>query len=122
MVNSDNGSIIPEIINSIAEVYNWEGFSGQVTKNIVPVHADTLESYVGTYMLDKIRLTVLSKDGKLFLAQDDSPPVRMYFTSPSEFFIVEVNATSEFQRNAERQVDGILIKQGGREFKAMRKQ
>ena len=121
MVNSDNGAIIGEILNSVATVYAWKNFTGQVFKRTVPVNIDTLASYVGTYQLESITLQIIQKDRALFLIQDQSPPVKMYFSSPSDFFIKEVNAESQFQRNAQGEVDTILIKQSGREFKAKRK-
>lgn len=121
MVNSDNGGIIPEIINSVATVYNWSGFTNQVTKRTVPVHADMLSTYTGTYTLEGITLKVVQKDNALYLSQDGSEPVRMFFTSNTEFFIMEVNAESQFQKNAEGIVDTIIINQSGRVFKAKRK-
>lgn len=121
MVNSDNGAIIPEILNSVATVYNWINFTGQVVKRPIPVHIDTLATYTGTYDLEGITLKVVQKDYALYLIQDQSPPVRMYFTSKTDFFIKEVNAESQFQKNAQGVVDAILIRQSGREFKAKRK-
>ncbi|MGZ5133992.1 MAG: serine hydrolase [Flavitalea sp.] len=121
MVNSDNDAIIPEILNSVATVYGWDNFTGQKVKRIVPVHIDSLASYVGTYNLEGITLQVIQKDRTLYFIQDQSPPVRMYFSSPSEFFIKEVNADFQFHRNAQGEVETILIKQSGREFKANRK-
>jgi hypothetical protein len=121
MVNSDNGNIIPEIINSVATVYNWTGFITQVSKQIVPVHADTLSKYTGTYTLEGITLTITQKDNALYLRQNDSEPVKMYFTSNRDFFIMEVNAESQFQKNDDGIVDTIVINQGGRVFNAKRK-
>jgi CubicO group peptidase (beta-lactamase class C family) len=121
MVNSDNGGIIPEIVNSIAGVYNWTGFSSQVSKRTIPVHIDTLATYAGTYHLEGITLKIIQKDHALYLIQDESPPVRMYFTSQIDFFVKEVNAEWQFQKNTQGVVDAILIKQSGREFKAIRK-
>ena len=121
MVNSDNDAIIPEILNSVATVYGWDNFTGQKVKRIVPVHIDSLASYVGTYNLEGITLQVIQKDRTLYFIQDQSPPVRMYFSSPSEFFIKEVNADFQFHRNAKGEVETILIKQSGREFRANRK-
>jgi CubicO group peptidase (beta-lactamase class C family) len=121
MVNSDNGGIIPEIINSVATVYNWTGFTNHVSKKIVPVDNDTLAKYTGTYTLEGITLKVTQKDNALYLSQDDSDPVRMYFTSNRDFFIMEVNAESQFQKNDDGVVDTIVINQGRRVFKAKRK-
>ncbi|MBC7828206.1 MAG: serine hydrolase [Chitinophagaceae bacterium] len=121
MVNSDNGAIILEILNSVAAAYNWNNFTGQTVKRPVPVHIDTLATYTGTYQLEGITLKIIQKDYTLYLVQDASPPVKMYFTSNTDFFIKEVNAESQFQKNVAGVVDTILIRQSGREFKAKRR-
>jgi hypothetical protein len=119
MVNSDNGSIIPEIINSVATVYGWNGFYTPEVKKLVTVHADTLKQYIGTYGLDNnIRLTVSMWDGKLYISQNGSPGTEMHFTSDTEFFIYEVQAGLQFLRNDEGVVDTLLIRQNGGEYKA----
>ena len=121
MVNSDNAGIIPEIINGVASVYGWTGFSNRAIKQIVPVNVDTLATYIGTYNFETTTLQVTQKDQSLFLSQNESNPVRMYFTSPTDFFIKEVSAEFRFQKNEQGIVDAILIKQSGREISAKRK-
>ncbi|HET9276915.1 MAG TPA: DUF3471 domain-containing protein, partial [Flavitalea sp.] len=121
MVNSDNAGIIPEIINGVASVYGWTAFSNQAIKQIVPVNVDTLATYIGTYNFETTTLQVTQKDQSLFLSQNESNPVRMYFTSPTDFFIKEVSAEFRFQKNEQGIVDAILIKQSGREISAKRK-
>ena len=122
MVNSDNGGIIAEIINSVGNVYNWTNFSTQVSKAPIPIHVDTLARYEGTYQLEKILLKVVRKENTLYLIQDESPPAKMYFTSPADFFLKEVRADASFQKNPQGSVEAILIKQNGREFRAIRLQ
>ena len=121
MVNSDNGAIMPEIINAVANVYNWVGFYNPAKKITVKVSADTLKTYTGTYTIGNSLLNVIEKGSDLYVIQDQSPPAKMYFTSNNTFFIMEVNAEMQFQKNAAGIVDTIAIKQGGGEFKAKRK-
>ncbi len=121
MVNSDNGAIIPEIINGVASVYSWTGFNNQAIKQIFPVNVDTLATYTGTYNFESTTLQVIQKDQLLFLSQNESTPVRMYFTSPTDFFIKEVNGELKFQKNQQGVVDAILIKQSGRVVSVKRK-
>ena len=120
MVNSDNGAIISEIMNAVALVYRWTGFSNQVVKQIVPVHVDTLLSYTGTYKFESTTLKVMQKGEALFLSQDDAAASRMYFTSSTDFFITDVNAEFKFEKNAEGLVDTMRVKQGGRDFTGKR--
>ena len=122
MVNSDNGAIVQEIINGVASVYGWPGFIKQVPKRIIPVHADTLATYTGSYNLETVTLKIIQKDNTLFLSQNESTPVKMYFTSPTDFFIREVNAEMKFLKNNQGVVDTLFIRQSGRDFNLKRKQ
>ena len=85
------------------------------------MNVDTLATYTGTYNFESTRLQVIQKDQLLFLSQNESTPVRMYFTSPTDFFIKEVNGELKFQKNQQGVVDAILIKQSGRVVSVKRK-
>jgi hypothetical protein len=49
MVNSDNGAILQEVINSVATVYDWKGFYEPEVKILFPLKAEQLQSYEGRY-------------------------------------------------------------------------
>jgi CubicO group peptidase (beta-lactamase class C family) len=50
MVNSDNGAITEEILNSVATVYRWKGFYNPIQRpKIITVPQNILEMYVGEY-------------------------------------------------------------------------
>lgn len=51
MANTDNGSLLYEVINSLASVYNWKDFYTPKIKQVVTVNNDILKSYVGNYKL-----------------------------------------------------------------------
>jgi hypothetical protein len=44
---------LPEVLNSVATVYDWKGFYAPVNKKVVKVPEKTLQSYVGVYMVQK---------------------------------------------------------------------
>jgi CubicO group peptidase (beta-lactamase class C family) len=122
MVNSDNGDIMQEIINSVATVYQWKDFYTPVIKKTVTVPADTLQTYVGQYQLGQTTLTITKVGNALYLAdQPSGPAIRMYFTDSKTSFVYEVPAEIQFLKNSEGKIDTLLLKQNGREFKFPRK-
>jgi CubicO group peptidase (beta-lactamase class C family) len=122
MVNSDNGDIMQDIVNSVATVYQWKDFYTPVIKKVVKVPADTLQAYVGQYQLGQTTLTITKKGDALYIAdQPADPAIRTYFTDNKSCFVFEVPAEIQFMTNNEGKVDALLLKQNGREFKAMRK-
>jgi CubicO group peptidase (beta-lactamase class C family) len=52
MVNSDNGGILQEIINSVALVYRWKDYYEPVSKKVVTLTADQLKKLEGKYQFD----------------------------------------------------------------------
>jgi len=120
MVNSDNGSIIPEIINSVATVYGWKDFYKPVIKKEVKVPVAKLKTYEGEYQLGNNRFNFTARNDRLYLSQNGNNPVPVYFISDSAFFLFEVPADLEFS-GKEGKVDTLAIKQNGREYKAVKK-
>jgi hypothetical protein len=49
MTNSDNGSILEEIVNSVAIVYKWKDYYQPVTRSNEEVPEKILNSYSGKY-------------------------------------------------------------------------
>lgn len=121
MVNSNNGNIIPEIINSVSKVYGWKDFYKPQIKKVVLVNSSILSTYTGDYLFPQGTLSVSMKDKDLYISQNGNPPVKMYFTSDTDFFIMEIPADIQFQKDEQGKVGELLIKQGGGEFKAKRK-
>jgi CubicO group peptidase (beta-lactamase class C family) len=122
MVNSDNGNIISEIINSVAQVYSWPGFYQPVTKKVVSVPRDTLDQYTGNYILGNQSNIVIRRTGDhLFLSQDGSPGMELLFTSNSDFFLFEIPADSRFERDSTGKIAKIAVKQNGGSFDIRKK-
>jgi hypothetical protein len=66
MVNSDQGDIIPELINSVAKVYGFKGLYRSVVKTIVTVPDAVMQTYVGKYAITPtVALTITYEEGKL---------------------------------------------------------
>jgi CubicO group peptidase (beta-lactamase class C family) len=96
MVNSDNDQIISEIINSVSKIYDWKNFYQPATKKVVQVPVDTLDKYIGEYILNDIALSVKRNGDHLFVYQNGNRGLQMWFTSNSEFFLFEVPANARF--------------------------
>jgi hypothetical protein len=122
MTNSDAYGIIPEIINSVAAVYQWVNFYKPVVKKVVHPDTSTLKDYVGEYKIAKTTLRFKLEGGHLNINQDNSPYSRIYFESDDTFFIYFApGATVRFVRDGQARVTHLLIRDGGNEERAKKK-
>lgn len=122
MINSDNSAIIPEIINSIATVYNWNNFYIPKIKKIVTVDSKILEKYLGDYTFNKQPITILREGEKLFVKQGEQI-MNLNLTSETEFFLTETpNVDYLFLTDANKVVEALQIKRGNTIIKFAKKQ
>ena len=106
MTNSNNSGIVREIINSVATVYNWEGFYNPVIRE--PITAAAPDKYIGKYMTDRgATYTIVKRGSQLFLENNLSWPI--YFTSEQEFFISGARGERKFIFNDKGSVTGFTI-------------
>jgi CubicO group peptidase (beta-lactamase class C family) len=112
MVNSDNGNIITEIVNSVAKVYGWKDFYKPTIKKEVKIPVEKLKTYEGTYKLGNIQIKTAVQNDQLIYTQNGANPITLYFTSDTECFIFEVPAEFEFKPGV------MVIKQNGRTYNA----
>jgi len=112
MVNSDNGAILSEIINSVATVYNWSGFYEPKFHKTILVDSLILNMYVGNYNLNNQSISIVRVGDKLVLKQGPQQ-MNVHFTSDKDFIILEVpNVEYSFIKDAYNKVEGIQIKRG----------
>jgi CubicO group peptidase (beta-lactamase class C family) len=117
MTNSDNGSIIEEIANSVATVYKWKDYYLPEIKKVVDVGGSVLDKYVGKYNLDGRTVTLKRSDNGLLLNVFGDHFWNVYFTSDSDFFIREFRGNLKFQTDKENKVTGFNF--NGRQVKKM---
>jgi len=122
MVNSDDGSIMNEIINSVAAVYKWKDFYNPTVRKAIAVTKDMLDEYSGKYVLDKDTVTISNEDGKTFLHVSNGETYRIYFSSEQDFFSPELPFDLKFEKDNSGKVTNIYFKNRGREMRAMRLQ
>jgi len=108
MVNSDNGGILQEVVNSVATVYNWDGFYNPAKKTVLALPEATAKLYVGNYLANGDTLKVSLNNGHLFLDGGDGI-WKLYFTTEKDFFVYEAQAALNFIINQEGKVTGINI-------------
>jgi len=119
-INSDNPDILPEIVNSVAQVYKWPDFYKPAYKKIVTVPEHTLRQYEGVYLYGNTWAIVLKKDSALYLI-DDGRHSEMYLTSPGNFFATEFTAEGEFVTDDKGSVSGYKRKANDQQLQPARK-
>ena len=116
MINGENFAVIGELLNSVAIVYDWKGFYTPNFKKTVTVPRDTMQQYIGNFLLIKDTLTISFCGNDLCIQQNHQPATgyQMYFSDNSNFSIREVpNAFFTIIRNAAGKVEALQLKQGG---------
>ncbi|MBX3239654.1 MAG: serine hydrolase [Chitinophagaceae bacterium] len=121
MANTDNWSLLSEVVNSLASVYNWKDFYTPIIKKVVTVNNEILKSYVGNYKLYRNTLNVtLEKEG-LVLRFDNKTKYKIYFTSDTDFFMLEMAGSEvKFTKDKNNKVIGFDIDDNGRKVQAVK--
>jgi CubicO group peptidase (beta-lactamase class C family) len=109
MTNSDNGSILDEIVNSVAIVYKWKDYYLPEVKKVVDIDTSFLDKYAGKYDLDGTTVTFKKSDNGLMLNAVGDLFWKVYFTSDSEFFIREFRGYLKFLTNSDKKVTGFIL-------------
>jgi CubicO group peptidase (beta-lactamase class C family) len=102
MVNSDNGAIVQEVVNSVFSVYGWEEFK-PIEKKIATLTPQQWKSLDGRYELESdpnLRLQFISENNKLILKQLwDGREVAFEAESEVEFFCRDSVFPLKFTKN-----------------------
>jgi|WetSurMetagenome_2_1015567.scaffolds.fasta_scaffold00002_17 CubicO group peptidase (beta-lactamase class C family) len=110
MTNSDNGSILEEIVNSVAITYKWKNYYEPVFKRVIEVPWSHLDKYTGKYDLGGGSIATIKKDDKgLLVNAFQKMDWRIYFTSDSDFFVKEFRADLQFVTDSSGNVKGFMM-------------
>lgn len=104
MVNSLNGDIMNEIINSVASIYNWKDFYKPIIKQTVAVPETILEECVGAYQGDLGKNIVTREGNQLFYQWTNGKTMKTFPETETKFFFKELEAQLEFIRDASGKV------------------
>ena len=119
MVNSDNGTIIPEIENSIAKTYNLKGLFSTKIKKIVTVDSVVLNSYTGEYKLNQqLILRVTREKDKLFIRGTNQPRFQVFAELQNTFFVTSFDVEIEFAKDEKGKLTKMILSQNGMKFDA----
>mgnify|MGYP002136500111 CR=1 FL=1 len=95
-LNTDNGRILSEVINSVAKAYTWKNFYNEpIRKTSIAVDEKLLLSYEGIYIYENTWAAVGKKDNDYHFFTPWTY-AKMHFTTPTKFFNVEFRAVKEF--------------------------
>jgi CubicO group peptidase (beta-lactamase class C family) len=120
MVNSDNGSILSEVINSVAKVYDWKDYYKPVVKKLVTVSDSLLDAYEGNYFLNGDTINISRKESQVLLTVNHIQTFNIYFSSPEDFFTKDIPLEFRFEKDAAGKVKDFYFKQGSQEMRAKR--
>ena len=121
MANTDNGSLLSEIVNSLASVYSWKDFYTPKIKKVVTINNEILKSYVGNYKLYRNTFNVaLEKEGLVFWLNDKTK-YKIYFTSDTDFFMLEMEGSEiKFTKDKNNKTTGFDIDDKGNKMQAVK--
>jgi CubicO group peptidase (beta-lactamase class C family) len=122
MTNARGGSrIASEIIRSVAAAYDWPDFH-PIVRTVVKVGRAVLERYVGTYELTpNLSIAVTLEGDQLMTQATNQSKVPAFPKSETEFFLKVVNAEVKFVPDDRGQINSIILHQGGRDIKGLKK-
>jgi CubicO group peptidase (beta-lactamase class C family) len=110
-VNSDNGDIMFELMNSVASVYNWKSFYTPLVKEEVEVSEAYLQPCIGVYLVEDQFVTIVKKADGYYLSQGGAS--KMHFSSPDDFFNLESLTEKHLLHDASGNVTGFARKAKG---------
>jgi CubicO group peptidase (beta-lactamase class C family) len=116
MVNSDDGTILDEVVAAVATVYEWKDFYKPVVRKTVTVPTEVLDSYVGEYELSpQFKITILRRGNALFANATGQSEVALYAETTSKFFLKVVDATIDFVSDGSGKIIKLVLHQNGRD-------
>lgn len=106
MTNSDNPSILEEIVNSVATVYNWKDYYLPEMKKVIHPGPAALQRYTGRYDMNGRPVTIALKDTVLFANPFGNVQWQLYFTSDTDFFVRESRGMASFRTGKNNEITG----------------
>jgi CubicO group peptidase (beta-lactamase class C family) len=106
MINSEDWTIIDEITNSVASVYNWKNYYYPQSKKVITVSPGLLQNYIGRYQMGFRRFEIVNFEDGLGAIMSGTTPWKVYFSSDSDFFVKETAGNGRFKFGAGGKVKG----------------
>jgi CubicO group peptidase (beta-lactamase class C family) len=114
MINTSNGNIIPEIMNSIAKVYGFNGLYRSKLYKVIPLADEVLQTYTGRYQMGPgLVLTILREEHRVFAQLARQGRIEIFPEGDNKFFAKEPNAEIEFIKNDNGEIVKLILNQDG---------
>jgi CubicO group peptidase (beta-lactamase class C family) len=116
--NSENPRV-GAIANDLAAIAFGQPYKVPVERKVITVPSAVLDKYVGEYQLaPNFSFTITNEDGRLMLKPTGQPQAELFAESETVFFPKVVEATMTFVIDAQGQVTGLVLRQGGHDTPA----
>lgn len=109
MVNSNNGNMLNEVVNSVASVYGWKDFYKPVMKKIKPLADSLFANYTGMYTIDGDTLSLVRQGNTDYVIFAPTEKYKIYFTADDEFFSKEMPIDLKFEKNGAGKITGFYF-------------
>jgi CubicO group peptidase (beta-lactamase class C family) len=122
MTNSNNGgSLISEILASVAAEYGWPEFK-VIQKTAIEVDTVVNNHAQGDYQLVNKPAHIIAEGGRLFFQSDlfGSQPLELFREAKATFFMTEQDMTVIFDQNADGAIIGFNLLRGTNTYPAKR--
>ncbi len=121
MTNADSGGALQsEFLRAVAKEYNWPDFQ-PAERALGKVDPALFSTYSGTYEITGMgKLTISTKEGKLFILADPlgPDPQELLPESDTQFFVLSNEASFTFQKDDKGAISKLIIKAGSQSFEA----
>ena len=101
---------VREIVKDLTAMLFGEHYELPVSKKVVEVSPEILESYSGTYEIAaENTLEVSYSDSKLFISPPGQPPIEIFPESEAKFFVKAFNADMSFIKDNDNNVLELIL-------------
>ena len=113
MINSNNGRVLNEVLNSVASVYGWKDFYKPVKKKVIKVDQSVIDSYAGDYLLETDTVTISRSGAENLLTINRKTKFKIYFNAQDEFFSPGLNMLEfKLEKDEQRKIKEFYFKEG----------
>jgi CubicO group peptidase (beta-lactamase class C family) len=110
-----NGNAPDVIVAQLDDLMHGEEIVLAAERQEITLSDDILQKYVGTYPLSPVfAISVTVENGQLITQATNQPKLPIYAESETRFFPKLVEATIDFQKDAQGKVTGLTLNQNGR--------
>jgi CubicO group peptidase (beta-lactamase class C family) len=116
VLSNNESARAPGIATTLAAIVFGAPYDIPVERKSITLPSATLDRYVGQYELAPNRImTITNENGKLMAQATGQGKTELFAESETTFFPKVIEATLTFVKDAQGQVTGLVLRQGGRD-------